>query len=645
MGESPELSQPENTSESQPIKKKRRWWLAIAILIALAGIAGAAVWTYYSLLPRLGSKALDYLTFQTYVPDETLADEPFDMVLTITNFGSAPIPLKGIWLSQGMAAGDQIISVTPDEPQNLVIEEGGTLIPLAIDLAAGSTSRVAVRVIAGAPRLHAGSIKLVGSFFALTRAETYNVVDKLSAQEPQSTPEKPPLALPPIPIANPKLPLEAIVKISSYVPHDNRAALVQLGSGVLVGANGTILTSATLVSSEPGMDLVLFGVYVPTGNLSELYTHYHAEIFDIDKDNDTAILRIITDENNELIEPATMNFPYVPLGDSSTLAANDKLVVAGYPHQEYVPSIKYAQVGDVGADGAGKTIRFSEKIEGGFSGGAVLNEKGEVIGIASPANYRGDDQYTDCLQIYDSNRDGQIDALDRCYPTMGKLDVIQPVNPVKELVRKGIDFKLQKLLELTDEYKDAPDGTVMYQNDFQAGLDRLFPMNDSQISLVDGSLILASNSAMTGVVATTDKMRNSSVSVEVRPYESAKGNGIFGVFCRMSDEGDHYGMLVSETGLFSILYAMGNKQVAPLLDWTRSPDIPQHKPFTLTGSCYENLVTLSVNGKELGRVEVDGIYSGASGISVAHPDKLWFWGAFDNFTIRKLDLADLSPSG
>ena len=240
-------------------------------MIALAGIAGAAVWTYYSLLPRLGSKALDYLTFQTYVPDETLADEPFDMVLTITNFGSAPIPLKGIWLSQGMAAGDQIISVTPDEPQNLVFEEGGTLIPLAIDLAAGSTSRVAVRVIAGAPRLHAGNIKLVGRFFALTRAETYNVVEKL--RRPSATPayEEPVINYAPYPIANPRLPIEAIVKITSYVLLTTVPRWCNSGR-VCWSARTAPSSPQRRLSSSDGMDPVLFGVYVPTGRYQPYFT-------------------------------------------------------------------------------------------------------------------------------------------------------------------------------------------------------------------------------------------------------------------------------------------------------------------------------------------------------------------------------------
>ena len=148
-----------------------------------------------------------------------------------------------------------------------------------------------------------------------------------------------------------------------YWPSYRRRVERSLGSGVIVDANGTIVTNQHVIA---GADSIR--VQLADGRVAE------AKVVGQDTDTDLAVLRL-----------SIGKLPVMPLGRSDTLRVGDIVLAIGNP---YGLSQTVTQ-GIVSATGRGQLglatfenfIQTDAAINPGNSGGALIDVRGELIGI------------------------------------------------------------------------------------------------------------------------------------------------------------------------------------------------------------------------------------------------------------------------
>ncbi|MEN1943617.1 Do family serine endopeptidase [Luteimonas sp. MJ293] len=142
-----------------------------------------------------------------------------------------------------------------------------------------------------------------------------------------------------------------------------------LGSGVIVDAErGLVLTNHHVIEVARGAEAVSVSVSLSDGRTME------AEFIGSDPETDIALMRI----------PAE-NLTAVPLADSSTLQVGDFVVAVGNPFgfSQTVTSGIVSAVGRSNVPGVGyqNFIQTDASINPGNSGGALVNLRGELVGI------------------------------------------------------------------------------------------------------------------------------------------------------------------------------------------------------------------------------------------------------------------------
>ncbi|HLB30466.1 MAG TPA: trypsin-like peptidase domain-containing protein [Gammaproteobacteria bacterium] len=142
---------------------------------------------------------------------------------------------------------------------------------------------------------------------------------------------------------------------------DQRAT--NLGSGVIMSTNGTLITNAHIVK-----DADEIGVTLADGRQSL------AEVIGIDSETDLAVLKI------DLAE-----LPVVPIGNSDRLQVGDIVLAIGNPY-DLSQTVTQGIVSAVGRSRLGIStfenfIQTDADINPGNSGGALINTSGELVGI------------------------------------------------------------------------------------------------------------------------------------------------------------------------------------------------------------------------------------------------------------------------
>ena len=143
-----------------------------------------------------------------------------------------------------------------------------------------------------------------------------------------------------------------------------------LGSGVVVSRDGLVLTNNHVVAGESGrMSRQLPAVTVALGD-----REVQAQIVGVDPATDLALLKI--DANN---------LPTVPWGDSSKLKVAEWVLAIGNPFQ-LNQTVTLGIVSALGRTNVGIStyedfIQTDAAINPGNSGGALVNARGELIGI------------------------------------------------------------------------------------------------------------------------------------------------------------------------------------------------------------------------------------------------------------------------
>jgi S1-C subfamily serine protease len=134
------------------------------------------------------------------------------------------------------------------------------------------------------------------------------------------------------------------------------------GSGFLISPDGYILTNNHVIAHATRITVVVPGQQ-PLG----------ASVVLSDSYKDLALLKV-----------PLANLPYLPLANSDSLQILDTVYVLGYPLTRELGGKISASEGKINAirdEGRTPLLQFDAEVNPGNSGGPLLNEKGEVIGV------------------------------------------------------------------------------------------------------------------------------------------------------------------------------------------------------------------------------------------------------------------------
>jgi S1-C subfamily serine protease len=145
-----------------------------------------------------------------------------------------------------------------------------------------------------------------------------------------------------------------------------------VGSGVIVSPDGYILTNNHVVVGEAGNDVTIedLDLTITTSDKREL----PAELIGVDPETDLAVLKV-----------EARNLPTMPWGDSSKLKVAEWVLAIGNPYQ-LSETVTLGIVSAVGRTNLGVStfedfIQTDAAINPGNSGGALINARGELVGI------------------------------------------------------------------------------------------------------------------------------------------------------------------------------------------------------------------------------------------------------------------------
>ncbi|HEX7449970.1 MAG TPA: serine protease, partial [Pirellulales bacterium] len=142
------------------------------------------------------------------------------------------------------------------------------------------------------------------------------------------------------------------------------------GSGFVVTPDGYIVTCAHVVEGSTKLEAVLGAQTYP------------AQVVAFDKEHDLAVIHV-----------AAANLPTVPLANSDTVQLAEEVRAVGYPLSNVLgESVKITRgtiAGVVNTSGQ-KLFQVDASINPGNSGGPLVNEMGQVVGVASAKLARED---------------------------------------------------------------------------------------------------------------------------------------------------------------------------------------------------------------------------------------------------------------
>ncbi|MDO5112507.1 MAG: trypsin-like peptidase domain-containing protein [Clostridia bacterium] len=218
-----------------------------------------------------------------------------------------------------------------------------------------------------------------------------------------------------------------------------RMAPMSLGSGFLFSTDGYILTCAHIVQ-----DMQKITVTMPDG------TEQDAELMGMDKTLDVAVLKI---------EDASGMY-VLKAGDAQSIRVGDFVIAIGDPTGRELSGtttfgIVSATSRVVNIDGTANTyIQTDAAVNPGSSGGALLNMKGEVVGLTSAKTVTADyDEYGNAISAEGL---GFATPIDVALETATELIVQGYVR------RAGIGISVIEMDALSAEEYDVPTGMVVY---------------------------------------------------------------------------------------------------------------------------------------------------------------------------------------
>jgi len=257
--------------------------------------------------------------------------------------------------------------------------------------------------------------------------------------------------------------IDAVVQLSivvrGSVDGEEQVVWYAVGSGTIVTLDGLILTNQHLItpagvdeklaeletqlagegkSADLRVDAERFMVAISDGrHLPD--PRYVARVVAEDPDLDLAVLRIDADERGTPLDPETLDLPNLPLGNSDAVNLGQTVHVFGFPaigagSLTYTIGIVSGFLFEEGIDGTA-WINTDAVTSGGNSGGAAVNDTGQLIGVPSSGSA------LDC-RVGDTNRDGVVNDEDvGCLPTGGSLTQLRPIDLALPLLT-SVDAKV-----------------------------------------------------------------------------------------------------------------------------------------------------------------------------------------------------------
>src|SRR5215211_5326582 len=250
--------------------------------------------------------------------------------------------------------------------------------------------------------------------------------------------------------------IDAVVQLSiivrGVVDGEEQLIWYAVGSGTVVSPDGLILTNQHLItpagvdeklaeletqlagegkSADLRVDAERFMVAISDGrHLPD--PRYVARVVAEDPDLDLAVLRIDADERGASLDPETLDLPILPLGSSDAVNLGETVHVFGFPaigsgSLTYTIGIVSGFLFEEGIDGTA-WINTDAVTSGGNSGGAAVNDAGQLIGVPTSGSS------LDC-RAGDTNRDGVVNSDDvGCLPTGGSLTQLRPIDLARPLL-------------------------------------------------------------------------------------------------------------------------------------------------------------------------------------------------------------------
>lgn len=158
----------------------------------------------------------------------------------------------------------------------------------------------------------------------------------------------------------PRRAIKAVLALLTITPMAQ--AEYQYGSGFVVHPDGYVLTNHHVVDSADA-------IVVATSDGKR----FPAQVVRFDKRKDLALLKI-----------EAANLPVLPLGISRPVRVLDSIVAVGFPYADRVGlelSAYDGKVNSIRESGETPLIQMDASVNQGSSGGPVLNDHGQVIGV------------------------------------------------------------------------------------------------------------------------------------------------------------------------------------------------------------------------------------------------------------------------
>jgi S1-C subfamily serine protease len=250
--------------------------------------------------------------------------------------------------------------------------------------------------------------------------------------------------------------VDSVVQLSiivrGVVDGEEQVIWYAVGTGSVVSPEGLILTNQHLItpvgvdeklteletqlaaegkSADLQVDAERFMVAVSDGrHLPD--PRYVARVVAEDADLDLAVLRVEADARGATLDTESLNLSTLPLGSSDAVNLGEPVHVFGFPaigsgSLTYTVGIVSGFLFEEGIDGTA-WINTDAVTSGGNSGGAAVNDAGELIGVPTSGSA------LDC-RAGDTNRDGVIGPEDvGCLPTGGSLTQLRPIDLARPLL-------------------------------------------------------------------------------------------------------------------------------------------------------------------------------------------------------------------
>jgi S1-C subfamily serine protease len=447
-------------------------------------------------------------------------------------------------------------------------------------------------------------------------------------------------------IDNATIPFEAVVQIITLYLEDGEYQIGWTGSGTVISPEGLILTNAHVVLPDRYFTVDALVVAFTTREDQEPEALYFAEVIQADASLDIAVIQILRDLDENLIDPADLNLPYVPLGNADHLRLGDTVTILGYPGigGDTITLTRGEVSGFTSEEGYGDRafIKTTATIAGGNSGGLAADTDGFLIGIPTQLGYGGDDQFIDCRVLADTNRDGEVDENDSCIPTGGFINALRPINlayPLIEAAQEGLVHVVAGDESTPSTPSGLPElGKVLFSDDFSINKAHWISTESyGSISYGNEELLFELWEPMYYLpqVAGVDL---GDVIIDVDSYVvSPAGDADFGVICRYQDLDNFYGLEVSEDGYYSIWkYVDGEFSYMWEQGWHYLPfELNYQDNVHITAACVGDTLTLAVDGELLAEVVDSDLTSGDVGMIAGTWDVPELIIGFDNLVFSE----------